>query len=194
MKLIRGEFLRSLLPMLPSSCTAIEIGVQGGGFSELILNNLRPGELFLVDPWSGGSFDKNSETHYSTGVITAHATSSHLKCIQKKFVDDIRARTVIIKQGFSYDVVDSFRDDFFDFIYIDACHFYNSVRADLKSFLPKLKTGGLMCGHDYTKGDGYGVIQAVDEFILDYNFEWVGELPWKISGKRGTDWAIRRKS
>lgn len=193
MKLIRGEFLRSLLPLLPSRCTAIEIGVQGGGFSELILNNLYPGELFLVDPWCVGS-DKNSEAHYSSGLITAHATSSHLKCIQKKFADGIRDRTVIIKQGFSYDVVDSFPDDFFDFIYIDACHFYNSVRADLKSFLPKLKSGGLMCGHDYTKGPGWGVIKAVDEFILDYNCEWVGELPWKISRKSGTDWAVRRKN
>lgn len=66
-----------------------------------------------------------------------------------------------------------FYDDFFDFIYIDADHTYNSVKDDINAWWPKLKTGGIFSGDDYailnnpTEG-AYGIVQALEEW-LDYN-------------------------
>ena len=56
-----------------------------------------------------------------------------------------------------------FEDEFFDFVYIDADHSYEAVRADLEVWWPKLKPGGLFAGHDYDLKFS-GVKTAVDEF------------------------------
>jgi hypothetical protein len=50
-----------------------------------------------------------------------------------------------------------------DLVFIDANHFYSDVCADIKAWLPKVKTGGYLGGHDYVFGDG--VRKAVDELL-----------------------------
>lgn len=36
-----------------------------------------------------------------------------------------------------------------DLIYIDADHSYESVKQDIQNWIPKLKPGGILSGHDY---------------------------------------------
>ena len=67
-----------------------------------------------------------------------------------------------------------FDDEYFDFIYIDADHAYESVKNDLSYWWLKLKKGGLICGDDYMDFDcpgecSFGVIQAVEEFVEKNN-------------------------
>jgi len=52
-------------------------------------------------------------------------------------------------------------------VFIDADHSYETVLADIKAWLPKVKAGGVLCGHDYNPPgqDHAGVKQAVDELI-----------------------------
>ncbi|MHA2313468.1 MAG: class I SAM-dependent methyltransferase [Candidatus Thorarchaeota archaeon] len=50
-----------------------------------------------------------------------------------------------------------------DLIFIDALHDYESVRDDIGYWLPKVKHGGIMCGHDYENKRFPGVSQAVHE-------------------------------
>jgi hypothetical protein len=71
--------------------------------------------------------------------------------------------------GRTPDYATKFDDNFFDYIYIDANHSYMPVYQDLLAWWPKLKSGGLFCGDDYTDvnnpGEGkYGVVEAVDQF------------------------------
>lgn len=49
-----------------------------------------------------------------------------------------------------------------DFCFIDADHSYETVKADILAYLPKMKKGGLLCGDDWENG---GVAQAVKEVI-----------------------------
>lgn len=58
-----------------------------------------------------------------------------------------------------------FGDGDLDLVFIDADHFYMSVKADLAAWWPKVKSGGIFAGHDYS--DATGVKQAVDEFARD---------------------------
>jgi predicted O-methyltransferase YrrM len=37
-----------------------------------------------------------------------------------------------------------------DFAFIDGAHDYDSVRADLRAWWPRIRPGGLLAGHDYT--------------------------------------------
>jgi hypothetical protein len=42
-----------------------------------------------------------------------------------------------------------FEDESIDAVYIDACHQYGAVRCDNEIWLPKVRTGGIISGHDF---------------------------------------------
>merc|ERR1719198_2520556 len=54
-----------------------------------------------------------------------------------------------------------FDDDSLDFVFIDAGHDYCSVETDMKSWWPKLRSGGLFAGDDYL--DAESAIQFYGE-------------------------------
>lgn len=62
----------------------------------------------------------------------------------------------------------------FDFVFIDADHTYEGCRADILAWGPKVKPGGLLCGHDYdfgTEPAQYpGVRRAVDELLIGVTY------------------------
>jgi len=186
----REDFLNKLSSKLPKTPVCVEIGVLTGDFSELILEKLNPEKLYLIDPWEIG-FDKNSDQKFYTeslpNVPTAYSTQNDLDIVKDKFSQEIKRERVILKKGFSYDEVQSFPDDYFDFVYIDSCHLYESVKADLEDYFPKLKPGGLICGHDYFDFDNFGVILAVDEFVKDNDCDFI------LLNQNGFDWALQKK-
>lgn len=53
-------------------------------------------------------------------------------------------------------------DGWADFIFIDAAHSYEAVRADIADWLPKVKPGGWFGGHDF-HANWPGVQRAVTE-------------------------------
>ena len=111
-----------------------------------------------------------------------------LKSLQEHYKEEEKSGRIIFKKGFSYDVIDDFPDNYFDYIFIDATHLYESVKSDLNNYLPKLKKSGLMCGHDYSVNPAFSVIPAVDEFVEETDFKWLSiNLEW------GNDWALKRK-
>lgn len=55
-----------------------------------------------------------------------------------------------------------------DFLFIDGDHSYQAVQADIQVWLPKVKVGGLVGFHDYREDFFPGVVQAVDEYMGDY--------------------------
>lgn len=57
-------------------------------------------------------------------------------------------------------------NDKFDSIYIDACHHYAECKADIQAWLPHLKAGGIIAGHDYWPAHP-GVMYAVNEVFGD---------------------------
>jgi predicted O-methyltransferase YrrM len=65
-----------------------------------------------------------------------------------------------------------FNEYYFDFIFIDGDHSYESVKNDIQAWYPKLKVNGIMAGDDYDPCHG-GVIKAVDEiFGNSISKEW----------------------
>lgn len=69
-------------------------------------------------------------------------------------------------KGLSVEVAEQFADGSVDFVFIDAEHTYDAVKADIEAWTRKVKPGGIIAGHDY---DDYwqGLIQAVNEAFGD---------------------------
>jgi predicted O-methyltransferase YrrM len=58
-----------------------------------------------------------------------------------------------------------FQDRSLTLVFIDALHAEESVREDITAWLPKVKPGGLLSGHDYGQWDCPGVKPAVDDLL-----------------------------
>lgn len=81
----------------------------------------------------------------------------------------------------------------YDLLFIDAGHTYSQVKNDLINYIPKVKKGGIICGHDYesdtfdeahinedyVNGKHHGVIKAVNEVLGIVSHE--GRMWWKIN-------------
>lgn len=67
----------------------------------------------------------------------------------------------------SQEASQKFDDESLDFVFIDADHQYDSVLNDIKVWLPKIRVGGIIAGHDYNDYEEInsypGVRKAVDE-------------------------------
>lgn len=56
------------------------------------------------------------------------------------------------------------KDKSLDVVYIDGNHSYESVSEDLELWYDKIKRGGFLCGHDYSKSFT-SVLYAVEHFV-----------------------------
>ncbi len=117
----------------------IEIGVQQGGFALGVLTRWPSFKKYYgIDPWTKQENYKEFENEHNSNY---EATKSNLARFGSDRIELIR--------NFSNMVVDNFKDESIDFIYVDARHDFGSVLEDLKLYYPKLKFGGIIGGHDY---------------------------------------------
>lgn len=58
-----------------------------------------------------------------------------------------------------------FDDESLDLVFMDSDHTYEHVIKEIRLWLPKVKLGGILCGHDYDETQP-GVVKAVDESKL----------------------------
>jgi len=143
--------LEEFAKTLPSDGVMVELGSYAGEGAEIFARHV--GHLTCVDLWP------DSE------VLAA-------------WFDRMRDfENVGSMQGRSVDSALLFADGSLDVVYIDAAHDYESVKADILAWRPKLKPGGILSGHDYGP-HAPGVIQAVDELIGKPSRVY-GETTWR---------------
>ena len=74
-----------------------------------------------------------------------------------------------------------FPDKYFDLVFIDAEHDYESMMKYIPTWLPKVRDGGLLTGHDYKARKFPGVEKAVTEYFGNDiheapGFVWIKQL------------------
>lgn len=88
---------------------------------------------------------------------------------------------LVVHEMTSVEAAELFDDKSVSFVFIDAAHDYESVRADILAWLPKLKPGGWMAGDDFYwggQGEMRPIFRAVSELLPDFavrggSWEWV---------------------
>lgn len=144
-----GAFLKKL-NLLGNAC---EVGVAEGRSSQEFLG-FGFKHITLVDQW------EHIPGQHGDGGMPPHWHASNLAEVVK--IERKNPGKVRILQGDSVAMAAEVKDGSLDFVYLDANHAYEAVLADLKAWLPKIKKGGIMAGHDYNHL--YGVEKAVNEF------------------------------
>lgn len=159
-----------LFEVVPRGGTVIEVGVFDGDFSERILALNEPRKLHLVDPWftkdDGSLFDGPTQ-QFSSARQAADALEGQYQHVARRFAGEISSGRIEVHRTLSHLAAPQFPDEHFDWIYVDASHFYDDVKVDIQAFWPKLKRGGYMAGDDYDRRGiwEHGVTRAVDEFV-----------------------------
>jgi hypothetical protein len=137
-----------------------ELGVFEGDFSKDIKKICKPKKLFLVDLFDGyfGSGDKDGKNYHYVQL------EDEMSKLIKFFEND---ETVSVIKNSTSEFLNSLDDNYLDIVYIDADHSYNSVLEDLRLSYKKVKTGGLICGHDYVPSTQ--AEKAVNDFCNEMN-------------------------
>jgi hypothetical protein len=189
----REEFLKHIKDRLPKNPICAEVGVLRGEFSLKIWKLLQPKKLVLVDPWEEG-IDKNSPFETYQGKMkdrnhkTVYSSNKDYENVRNMFQGQIAKGTIELCRQYSYDYAEACIDEYFDLIYIDATHIYESALADLRSYFPKIKKGGIICGHDYLVCDHFTVKKAVDQFADENELEFLS-----LGSGKSSDFSLIKK-
>jgi predicted O-methyltransferase YrrM len=137
----------------------VEVGTSAGKNAVEILNEWKEiTKLYCVDSYP---------TYADFREIAAQKTM--LFCAINSFRNEPKANLIIES---SVVASKKFPDGHFDFVYIDANHSYSYVKEDITAWLPKVKKGGIIGGHDLDWKDTeaeeeYAVLKAVEEMFPD---------------------------
>jgi predicted O-methyltransferase YrrM len=106
------------------------------------------------------------------------------KCKAKAY--SIRDRRFSIIDDYSTNASKRFKDGELDLVFIDADHTYKATKADIEAWLPKVRSGGMLVGHDYSL-EFFPVIRAVEDTIGSDNIIlFKGYGTWVHKKKSGT--------
>ena len=141
-----------------------EVGVRHGDFLNIIAQG-NISEAYGVDIWQNTGANGQNDNLYPQKELDRQYQAT---------LDRFRHNDKIkIIREFSDKASELFDDEYFDFVYLDADHTYEGVKRDLNCWYSKVKTGGILSGHDYIDGEltvklghsvRFGVVDAVEEF------------------------------
>ncbi len=118
--------------------------------------------LHAVDTWEGSESD-------ITGPLAANMNAGSTSLFARFLanLDQCHVRDAVqVLRCPSLDAAKRFALNSLDFVFIDADHTYDAVASDLAAWVPIVKPGGVIAGHDISFP---GVLRAVrDAFGSDY--------------------------
>lgn len=142
-----------------------EIGVKSGTFSDLVLRGWRGRKLISVDPW----LEADASEYRDKANVPQERHEQYMEQALARLAPH-GGRSEVWRTT-SAEAAKRVEDESLDFVYIDARHDYDAVLEDVRLWLPKVRPGGVLAGHDYVDGvfrqGEFGVKTAVDEIFAE---------------------------
>jgi hypothetical protein len=152
----------SATPIIPLGGLYLELGVGGGDYASIVMENQKPERMDLIDLFNQGCIRYQRWTN-----------ENHLEYVQTKF-KDYNAKCIV---GDTIDILPTLNDKY-RYIYVDDCHSFEHVYKELSLIndLDLLEKNGILGINDYSiygyfEKKEYGVIEAVNKF-LDKHQSW----------------------
>ena len=115
-----------------------EVGVRDGRTTFYLLDNIPNLIIYGVDLSNAGYYTTEVKERYGSRLVPIQGNSHNVAHLVPSV----------------------------DLVFIDADHSYNGCKGDILAYQSKVKTGGMLAGHDI---DFPGVNKAVNELIGDYD-------------------------
>ena len=152
------DVYKRIVESVPSGGHIVEVGAWKGASTSYLAVEAQHKKLRIdvIDNWSGSDEHKNMSDIRENSLFGT-------------FIDNLRPVINLINPIRSDSVTASrmYDEESLDAVFIDADHRYESVKADILAWMPKVKRGGILAGHDYmSKYDG--VITAVNETLSGF--------------------------
>jgi hypothetical protein len=152
------EIYKRIVESVPEGGWIAEVGAWKGASTSYLAVEAQHKKLRIdvIDTWSG------SQEHKDMSDIMGNSLFG-------TFIDNLRPVINLINpiRTDSVSASKMYVDESLDAVFIDADHKYESVVADILSWMPKVKKGGILAGHDYVDSYG-GVIKAVNETLSGF--------------------------
>lgn len=133
--------------------TILEVGSWRGRSICAMASNTS-GRCWAVDTWAG-----------TQGEHDRFFSDQDPDWLYREFLENTRhLANVTPIRGVSWEVAETLGPILFDMIFIDGDHAYEAVKRDLIAWIPRLKRGGLLVGHDLDRGRP-GVQRALNEVL-----------------------------
>lgn len=144
-------------------CSAVYMAVE-------IINSKKQIKFDCVDTWTGSEEHTDPQSdHYESLLLDKDG-------LYNLFISNIEPVNHVIKpvRKASMEALDLYENGSLDCVFIDAAHDYKNVCKDIQGWLPKIKPGGILSGHDWNCKD----VQRALADTLKNNYQSVGENVW----------------
>jgi len=145
------------------------VGVQAGDTSFQLLAALPElHTLYCVDAWR--CYPDYEHDHCPSDKTGGEWPSDRLleeaaATFFRRLGEEGHGGRVIVLPMYSREAASLVADESLDFVFLDANHSYEYTREDIGLWMPKVRPGGLLAGHDYGNphNSAWGITRAVDE-------------------------------
>ena len=136
----------------------VEIGVYRSSFCKQVLSQVgdKLNFYWLVDPWNIDNCTDSAgkdftQSQWEDEYINACRLMFNYGCVKVLRMTSVKAARL-------------FEHKSVDLVYIDGSHEFLDLTEDITTWMPKIRNGGIMSGHDY--GAGWPAVrEAVESFF-----------------------------
>ncbi|MBW4611969.1 MAG: class I SAM-dependent methyltransferase [Desmonostoc vinosum HA7617-LM4] len=180
-KRYRIQFIEQFLP---KNGIGAELGVFKGHLSPILLESTNAKKLHLIDPW----YTLKPHWLWANGN---QSTVDGLIKVLRSFKEELEDGRIVVHVGDDLQVLPTFPDKYFDWVYIDTSHAYEQTKQELQILASKVKDDGVIAGDDWRPNPSHrhhGVYKAVNEFIVSKKYEII------YSNEHNVQWAIKKSN
>lgn len=169
--------LAPIIDLLSGAATIAEVGVFAGEATVQFMRSPKVKFIVCVDNWKGG-YDPEDWASNADMDVARFAFN------QRVWAEPAwNSARYSIFEGTSFQAAMACRPASLDMVYLDANHSYKHIHQDIWAWVPAVKPGGWVAGHDYNRAAFPGVVEAVEELVAKMGHLLV--FP-------DTSWAVRK--
>ncbi len=154
------QFYEKVASLLPQESTIAEIGVWLGRsiifLAQAIRRQGKRAKLYAVDTFKGAAGE-------NAHVVTVQSNGGSNRNQFERNLERCGVRDMVeILEGDSAEMAWKLPDGpILDFCFIDAAHDFESVQRDVKAWSPKVKSTGMIAGHDAEHDEVFNAVKSL---------------------------------